>query len=74
MRKKTKAKKAPVFNSTGHYGTHWVGLKHKEFLAGLDDNGNPIHTTEEKDARRFDSFSEAMLYLSLGYSILKRYS
>ena len=73
MRKKTKAAKAPVFNSTGHYGEHWVALKLKEFLAGLDEEGKPIHTTEEKDALKFDSFSDAMLYLSLGYSILKRY-
>lgn len=73
MRKKTKAKttEVPVSNGTGEY---WVAWKHKEFLVGLDEEGRPIHTTEEKDAYKFNNFSVAALYLSLGYSILKRYS
>lgn len=69
MRKKKKVNEAPV----EIIGEHWVALKHKEFLAGLDSEGKPIHTTEEKDALKFTSFGDAMLYLSLGYSILKRY-
>lgn len=68
-KKKTKVMETPSEN----IGEHWVAWKHKEFLAGLDTEGKPIHTTEEKDALKFTSFSDAMLYLNLGYSILKRY-
>lgn len=67
-KKKTKTTEVPSEN----IGTHWVAMKRKEFLKGLDAEGKPIHTTEEKDALKFTSFSDAMLYLSLGYSILKR--
>ena len=68
-KKKTKATETPSEN----IGEHWVAWKHREFLKGLNAEGKPIHATEEKDALKFTSFSDAMLYLSLGYSILKRY-
>lgn len=64
-------KKTPRETETARKSTYWIAMKHKEFLVGLDEEGKPIHTTEEKDAKQFDSFSEAMLYLSLGYSILR---
>ena len=67
-KKKSKAKETP----SESFGTHWVAMKHREFLKGFDAEGNPTHTAEEKDALKFTSFSDAMLYLSLGYSILKR--
>lgn len=56
---------------TTRTGPYWIAMKANEFLVGLDAEGKPIHTTEEKEAKQFDNFSEAMLYLSLGYSILR---
>ena len=67
-KKKSKATETP----SESFGPHWVAMKHREFLKGLNAEGKPIHVTEEKDALKFTSFSDAMLYLSLGYSILKR--
>ena len=68
MKKKAPKKtEAPIES----FGPHWIAMKHKEFIIGLDSEGKPIHTTEEKDALKFTSFSDAMLYLSLGYSILR---
>lgn len=56
---------------TARKSTYWIAMKYKEFFAGLDEEGKPIHVTAEKDAKQFNNFSEAMLYLSLGYSILR---
>ena len=51
--------------------SYWIAKKGNQYIAETDQFGNPIHTTNEKEAWKFNNFNTAMSYFNMGYSILK---
>ena len=50
---------------------YWIVFKNGEYVAGTDENGCPLHTTDIKKAFKFYDFNVAMNYFNLGYCIIK---
>jgi hypothetical protein len=50
---------------------YWIVFKNGEYISGVDEFGNPLHTKNYSDAFKFYDFDEAINYFKLGYSIIK---
>ena len=56
---------------------HWIVFKFEHgkyfYISGTDKYGNPVHTTEKREAWKFNDFNTAMSFFDLGYAVVKDY-
>lgn len=53
--------------------TYWIVQKNGEYVCGTDEFGYPLHTKDKEKAWKFYDFDNAMIFLNLGYCIIKKY-
>lgn len=56
---------------------YWLACKFNhgkcEYVLGTDQYGYLVHTSDKSEAWKFYDFYQAMLYVELGYCLIKNY-